>query len=691
MDLVLKPQDFQQAWPPRAQEQVDRFQRQETSFIPGIMPEILTKLAGQRVLQILAERLGTEKLQEALSPTNTVSSPAEGDMDSNWLRSANIVGVNVRTVGSFWNVVKYSLSLPSTQDTIHLLPIWEPGVVSSLYGMASWEINSAFFSTELAILFPELDTVQKQLKVVINLLHALGKTVGMDVIPHTDRYAEIVLANPHLFEWLQRRELEIINHTEDLHIEIMKVIFGLVQKIGSASSDIDLPADWQFFYSPQFGEANRLKVLFGPLEDVVSRNTRREIFVDYLYRQGFEPVPATMAPPYRGLEVDPNPKAVTVDAKGRIWRDYRIAKPESMSRVFGPLTRYKLYDRKDNNANWEIDFDRARSFVWEYVAEKYKQVADQYHLDFMRGDMSHVQMRADGVPLQADPYYYDIHRSIKLHIQQDKPYFAYFGESFLTAPDYMGYGDEVEHLVLSKAEATLGDLQSMVVGSEEFMQNLSRYLQIQQSYPLSPSLTMMTADKDDPRFDQFYLQGNAARFFLGLFVTDMPSYMGLGFTCRDRHIFPAPNEHYTKLYVFEIKEGPKATNGPYQWGVNSQLFAQLNRIKVFADRIMADIKGKVTSWLLQPDPTAGSKVIAWTQAHDPSLIFVCNLDSETSRTNIKVPYPSKILADSAVSLIFSTIEQHSFLGQQLLHHVPWLQIPRLEAGECQCYSISILK
>ena len=638
-------------------------------------------------MQILAERLGTGRLQEAVSPNHTISSPAEVETNSNWLKSANIVGVNVRTVGSFWNVVKYALSLPAAQDTIHLLPIWEPGVVSSLYGMAGWEINSAFFSSELAILLPDLNTVQKQLKVVVNLLHALGKKVGMDVIPHTDRYAEIVLANPHFFEWLQRKDLEILNHDNDLHIEVMQVIFDRLQQIGSARPEINIPADWQFFYSPQFGESKRLKVLFGSPEDVASRNARREIFVDYLFRQGFESVPATMAPPYRGIEVDPNPKSVTIDDKGRAWRDYRISKPETMSRVFGPLTRYKLYDRKNQNLDWEIDFSQARTFVWEYVATKYQEVADQYHLDFMRGDMSHVQMRAEGVPLVAD-FYYDIHRYIKICIQQNKPYFAYFGESFLTAPDYMGYGDEVEHLVLSEAEATLGDLQSMVVGSEAFMQNLNRYLQIRQAYSISPSLTMMTADKDDPRFDEFYLHGNAVRFFLGLFVTDMPSYMGLGFTCRDLHIFPAPNEHYTKLYVFEIKEGPKATHGPYRWGVNSQLFAELNRIRIFADQIMADIKDKSTYWLLPPDPTAGSKVIAWTQANDPSLIFVCNLDSEYSRTNIKVPYPTQLLGDSVFSLDFSTMEQNSFQGQQLSCNRYWMQIPQIEAGECQCYSIS---
>ncbi|NRB46755.1 MAG: hypothetical protein HRU41_03715 [Saprospiraceae bacterium] len=687
MDLVLTTRDFQQGWPTEAHKHFERFRRSEVSFVSNLMPEVLVNLEGTKVLQVLAERLGPEQLRSALAAEHTISSPVASRNNTDWLRSANIVGINVRTIDSFWNVVKYSLGLPALQDTIHLLPIWEPGVVSSLYGMASWHINPAFFSSELAVLFPELDTVEKQLKVVVNLLHALGKKVGMDVIPHTDRYAEIVLANPHLFEWLRRKELEIVDHSEDLHVQVMQVIFDLLHQIGSAMPEISVPSDWQYFFSPQFGEENRLKILFGKSTDLLGRNTRREIFVDYLFRQGLEPVPATMAPPYRSLEVDPNPKAVTIDDKGRVWRDYRITKPEEMSRVFGPLTRYKLYDRKEDNTAWEIDFDRPRAFVWDYVATQYKKVADQYHLDFMRGDMSHVQMRPPGVPLIADPYY-DIHKHIKNTIQEDKPYFGYFGESFLTAPNYMGFGDEVEHLDLSEAEATLGDLQSMVVGSEVFLQNLNRYIQIHDTYSVTPSLTMMTADKDDPRFDQFYLSGNTVRFFMGFFITDMPSYMGLGFTCRDRHLFPAPNEHYTKLYVFEIKEGPKATKGPYHWGRNNQLFQKLNRIKLFAESIVKQIRNQTTYWLLPPDPTAGNKIIAWTQAAEPAFLFVCNLDTEQTRSNIKIPRVNQIPLSASAHLTFSSSERNPYLGQQLASSRLWLQLPMLGAGECQCYSIS---
>lgn len=231
-----------------------------------------------------------------------------------------------------------------------------------------------------------------------------------------------------------------------------------------------------------------------------------------------------MAPPYRGLEVDPNPEAKTIDTDGRIWRDYRMIHPQKMSRVFGPLTRYKLYDCLNDNANWEINFDAPRQEVWNYVCQKYHEVQTIYNFDFMRGDMSHVQMRPSGVPEQVDEFY-DIHKAIKRYCQSNKPYFGYFAETFLAPPNEMGYGDEVEHLVQSEADTTLGDLQSMIVGSERFVSEFARYHHIATTTSVVPNFTIMTADKDDPRFDEFYLAGNEVRFFCALFLTDLPSYM----------------------------------------------------------------------------------------------------------------------------------------------------------------------
>ena len=175
--------------------------------------------------------------------------------------------------------------------------------------------------------------------------------------------------------------------------------------------------------------------------------------------------------------------------RGNRWYDFSIKEPQAMSRVFNPLTRYKLYGRLDNNADWAIDFDKPRREVWRYVLEKYADVQRRYGFDFMRGDMSHVQMRPEGVPEIIDETY-DILRAVKNHIRVEKGvcHFGYFAETFLAARNIMVYGDEIDHLEASDADVTLGDLQSTCVGFPEFLQKLRRYYDLPKrevSHPVS--------------------------------------------------------------------------------------------------------------------------------------------------------------------------------------------------------------
>jgi hypothetical protein len=614
-------QDF---WALQKNQLKDLYLQSQHSFIPGLLPETAIQLSVDEIIELLEKKLGRGTLEDALNPNITIPSPIAGESNSNWMKRTNMVGINVRTIHNFFNIIKYSLTLPDYQQSIHILPIWEVGVVASLYGMASWNINPEFFSQELYEEYPHLDTVEKQLKAVVNLLHASGRVVGMDVIPHTDRYSEIVLANPQYFEWLRRRELEILDHKANLHDDVQNSIMLFLVRNGSAVH-APYPDDTKAFFEGGFSEEDRLLILFGESQDYEGRMQRREKLVQHLYDQGFEPVPATMAPPYRGLEVDPSPDAKTVDDKGRIWRDYQITKPEPMSRVFGPLTRFKLYERLNDNQDWEIDFDQPRKAVWQYVCNNYAQVQAAFNFDFMRGDMSHVQMRSEGVPEEVDQYY-DIHKAVVNYIQKQAPYFAYFAETFMAPAGHMAYGDEVAHLIQSDADSTLGDLQSMVVGSERFIENFAWYLQVLQAGKLAPNFTLMTGDKDDPRFDKFYVKGNEIRLFIGLFLSDMPSYMGLGFESRDTHLAPAPNEHYTKLYVFKITEGPKATKGQYIWGQNATLFNQLTQIRLLAEKIMPVIDDAQVEWLISPDNKQNHKLISWTQQERPKYILLANLD-----------------------------------------------------------------
>lgn len=643
----MLPPHYRQHWSQNGADRLADYTSGKTNWVVGLAPEQAMELSPTQVSELLHDRLGAETFQTCIDPDTLYPSPLTGTPDGEWLKSCHTVGVNVRTIGDFWKVLHYAITLPSHIKGIHLLPIWEPGVVGSLYGMASWELNPEFLSSDMYRMFPELHKIEDQLTVVINLLHALDKVVGMDVIPHTDRYSEMVLCNPDHFEWLIRDDLLITDHREYLHEEAAQAIFEWLQRRGPAQPAYAMTGPFW-----QLPEAKRRHLLFGLAEDHDGRQDRRIDLVDWLYHRGLEPVPATMAPPYRGLEVDPNPSAMTVDYAERVWRDYKFTKPTTMSRAFGPLTRFKLYGRQDDNIEWVIDFDKPRTNVWQYLTGKYAEQQARYNFDFMRGDMSHVQMRPDGVPETADEWY-DPLRAVKRKIQETTPYFAYFAESFLAEPGYMAYGDEVEHLERSEAEVTLGNLQSTVPDTPEFWKMTDHYLQVAASQSVTPAWTVITGDKDDPRFDHFHHHGELARMFTGLFLGTLPLYYSLGYEQRDRHFERAANEVYSKLYVFQETRGDKAVGGPFRWGNNFDLFGKLTDLHRFTADITPQLGKTELGEVAGADAVGKSRVLHWIRPAingDEAYLFVAAFGPEQNpETTINLPE-----AWSQAELLFAT-------------------------------------
>ncbi|GAA4396670.1 hypothetical protein GCM10023187_05030 [Nibrella viscosa] len=625
-------------WQQNFSSYINAYQTGRQSFIPNLLPETAVRFSVHQTLDMLHKRLGSALLRRALDPAETIESPVGKEPDAAWLKRSNMVGVNVRTIGSFWNVVNYTLTLPASHDSIHLLPIWEPGVVGSLYGMVSWQINPEFFSPELAQFIPMLDTVEKQLKVVVNLLHAMGRTVGMDVIPHTDRFSEMVLAYPSFFEWVRREGPWLVDHTDQVYLLVEDAIWEFILTQGPADNSPVLYTKEMFFSPaiPFVSDEQRHRVLFGEPGDYGGRLQRRIKLIQHLVNYGLETLPMTMAPPYRGIHS--NPDEFVVDEYGQIWYQYEFDKPQAMSRVFGPLARYRFYFSHDSNRQWELNFNQPNVSAWEYFSKKYCECQQQYCFDFMRGDMAHVQMRPEGVPDEPDDYY-DPLRAVKAYVQErGVAYFGFFAETFLAPPDTMGYGDELDHLEAIEADSTLGDLQSTVVGSPQFVQRFRDYYQWLKTRQFAPNFTVMTADKDDPRFDEFYRTGNLFRYFVALFLTDMPSYISLGFEVRNLHEQRAANEEYSKLYVFQVideEEKDKVTHGPFRWGQNAGQFAAITRIRQFAEQIWPAIAGQATDWLVPP--SLQTSFIAWTQADNPRYAFAAAMTGDLPEQLAEIP------------------------------------------------------
>ncbi|MVM32876.1 hypothetical protein GO755_22745 [Spirosoma sp. HMF4905] len=634
--------NLQADWYQQYQLYTDTYQSGRLSFIPNLLPQTAVQFSVYQTLEILHKRLGNDTLRRALNPLETIESPATIYSDGSWLKRSNMVGVNVRTIGSFWNIINYVLTIPASHDSIHLLPIWEPGVVGSLYGMVSWQINPEFFDVALASFMPALDSVEKQLKVVTNLLHAMGRTVGMDVIPHTDRFSEMVLACPSLFEWVQRdvksgKPTELADYSSFVYKYVEDAIWQFLRFRGAADNT-PLTCAKDVFFSTDIAiltDDQRLRILFGNSHDYGGRLSRRIALIRYLVEQGFETLPMTMAPPYRGLHIDET--TFTVDDAGQIWYEYAFDKPEAMSRVFGPLARYRFYESKDNNQNWELDFDRPNLPAWQYICRKVHDCQRAYNFDFMRGDMAHVQMQPDGVPTVVGDYY-DPLRAIKKHVQANGvPYYAFFAETFLAPPDTMGYGNELDHLDAIEADSTLGDLQSMVVGSAEFNHRFADYYTYLKTHRFAPNFTVITADKDDPRFDEFYRTGNLFRYFTALFLTDMPSYVSLGFEVRNLHKERGANEEYSKLYVFWIEDDrqpDKVTHSPFTWGQNADQFEAILRIRQFAESIWPEIVGKETKWLVAPGK---ENYIVWTHESLTGYVFAASMTGSLPKMIAKLP------------------------------------------------------
>ncbi len=683
------------------QEVVDYLERR-TSFVAGLLPETAIAIPWPETLELLRRRLGsvvdTALSIEATDPASdprtlppALQGPCVERTGPDWIKRSNVVGVNVRTIGSFAEVIKYALTLPAAFDAIHLLPIWEPGVVKSLYGPSGWGLNSEFISDELRQHHPHLDTAERQLRATVNLLHVMGKTVGMDVIPHTDRFSEMVLAQPSLFEWMRVLDGEIVEHPSNLFEEVEDLVFAWLGEAGSADPGIGVCEDSGTFFADGFGESNRLRALFGDPSDWFGRIDRRLEVMRDLRSHGLEPVPATMGVPFRGLRVDPD--HTVVDDLGLVWHDYLITDPGAQSRVFNPLARFELYERRNDNADWEIDFEHPRQATWDYVSDHYASVQRIAGFDFMRGDMSHVQMRPDGVPANPDEHY-DILRTVKEHIrtQNDAPAFAYFAETFLPPRDVFAFGEELDHLEASHADVTLGDLQSAVVGSNEFLRRFRRYLDDLATRRTAIALGVMTADKDDPRFDEFYRAGNEVRYFTALFVPDMPSYIGLGFETRDVHWEPVANERYTKLFVFE-EQGEsnvfpsKARHGDrYIWGKNTELFARLTALRLIAEELLNEIAGTDTRWLLPPDATTLRGTAVWTQEGEPRYVFCANYDIESDSGYFGIPgLPAGAVLEAVMSTNGSTPEEDHSLVHNGYHH----RIENLGAGEGRIYRVAL--
>lgn len=707
--------------PPHQDTFIRAYETGKASFIALPPPQVLA-LPDAAIFALLEQRLGHDTLARALDPAQTIASPLAqaGVTDPSWLGKSHVVGVHPRVLGSFWNIVKYALTLSAAQNALHLLPVFEQQM-NGLYLPNSWRISPEFFDPALAARQPQLDTPDKQLRACVNLLHAMGKAVGLDILRHTGNYSETMMAHPDYFMWVRLSPdgTAIADQGNTVHEQAQAVIRQFVAEWGDASamapdnaqaletrmareghwtvpSDTlrgpPVPPAFDLF-DPALAHDDeaRLSILLGPVGCPQMRLARRLALLHRLKDAGLFPAPVVDGPPFRPLTL------ARLDTHG--WPVWTVGTLTStnrggLSHIFGAISPYKLYE---TDAQGRFQIDKPLPAVWQYLNRQVVALQKATGVDFMRGDMAHLDYRADAAspdttPEALSPARYDMFSALKHAVQQENqvPWFAFLPETFLL--DKPGGTHPDQHARWQQADLALGGMQGRDVSSAEWPARLRQRIGALAGESLPIASTMMTADSDSAHRPHRYDNplANSVRAFAGLFSP--PSYMGMGFEMKGPADAPTPQP--PEAFTHAFNDGLKGHC--YAWGRNTQTFQTITRLKQRLERdqnaLLKAFQSGTTTLL---EPNASQKpVLSWTLKPDgqrPEFLFVLNTDSHHPQRHVAIDTGDTLDAMPAAAPIvfdFSTRPACTAQEARITRRGKTLRVSRLAPGEGRIYRIA---
>ena len=680
---------------PKLQESLRAYANNEASFIQVHKPTDFTdiiNLKPEQTFAILQARLGAEKVQAALKPTETTDSPLKGTSSPDWIHNSGIVGVHPRICKTFLGMVNYAMTLPKWQDTLHLLPLLNAG--DALYAPLNWQINTEFFDDSLESKYPELNTPNKQLKVAINLMHLMDKKVLMDVVTHMERAADSVFAFPGLFEWLKVKEDKVVNwDTRKLEEQVKEAIAAHSQvSKDQIYSEIEIPAPKEAHAVWESEEARRVGEIF--TEQTVEGKSDERLYLteNALLGNGLYTTPKTIEPSHhRPLQlVNGLNSKKWVDSDG--WglnpeRSDEKVKPVKTFNIISPFKWYEL--NEDGTPNLGNPFKPA----WDYFNAHWQHLIEEFNLDGIRADMASTdyhnqenevvnkaylhdagELKRQADNLETDDYY-DPFRYVVMNARknqeaaQKRPYFAFYAESPFPKA----------HTIRQKPNVTLDYLE--VIAPENYQKLVDRVVNQEvfaKATDIYPLRTLMTTDSDTNESDlQIHTLSNEtfnqAKWFLGTFMP--PHYVGMGFesTGTRRGSEGENGPLYTHDWNNEAHNKTSEINGDFQWGDNQPVLNYVQRLRSFLDAQerapLVDLlrTGQVNilneaAFHPQIDGQQGTDpVLAWTlsekpqpieepqpeesQIKDPQYLMTVNMNPFDS-ANVSIP--------GGLTLLFST-------------------------------------
>ena len=599
-------------------------------------PDECLKLSFRHSMELLQNIIGKEKLEAAKK--FKIPSPVKNKTNTDWAQTIKIIGINPRITKTYWGIVKYAMTFP--ENGIHLMPLFETGD-GSLYVQNSWDLNDEFLDKELSDY--GFKTAKEQLKFVVNILHALGKVVGFDALPHVDNFSQIVILNPACFEWIKltpdRKSQDFTVETEALGSEIEKL---LINKLNLS----------QDFFC--LSEEKRKNILFPDKNtNFQTRMQIRKIIRD----AGYEPIPVVEHSPSRPVVFDREEYA----QNGESWAVFRVEGKSEFAKIIGSNTPYKFYKSKDGYPV-KNTFDKK---VLDYFTERIFDFQKEYDFDFLRADMAHNQT-SQSHNEEKDMKCPEMWAILKDRIHTIKPYFATFAEAFWG--NY--YISGMQDMLNKKFDIVLGE-NNFLYMNEDFVSSTKKFFtDYRKKYRIFPCMTVFTNDGDLPVHDNLYKseESNECRYFASMFL-NLPSYTGIGF--ETRALEPDKDCMYSNQYV-------KKQEKEFLFGQNKDLFAAVCDMR----ELYFNIKEIIESKKLILIPVNDKKSLCWYYEIENSqkLLFALNLNTDKNciETDIKdVQTAELIYTNSRYSDIQADFSQTSDF-----------KINNIYIGECVVYNIN---
>lgn len=550
----------------------------------------------EQSFEIIKKQLGEEKFNKALNIKNLYPSKIEEKKDTKWCQTIKIIGINPRITKTYWNTLIYALSFH--EEGIHLMPLFESGD-GSIYVQNSWKLNNDFLDENLIKLGYE--TAEKQLKLIINIMHCAGKIVGFDALPHVDNFSEIVLLNPNLFEWIKLSEDKTrqLSTDEIDYNQISKEVQEIIIKELNLNENI-------------FDENELLR------EDVIFPQNKNSFEIRMKLRKdirekGIEPIPVTEHIPLRPILFD---KIETSDNEN--WAKFYVPNQDNTSIIIGSNTPYKFYEIDRNG--YPIK-NKINNQVWNYIINKFKTFQSDFNFDFLRADMAHCQLSHAHNEEAKDFETIEFWKQLKKEIQANKPYFGTFAEAFYG--NY--YIDGISDMINKNFDIVLGDMNYKLL-DENYINYIDDFLNpFREHIPFYPCISIFTNDSDIEENNKYYASNeeNLLRVFFGLFL-NLPSYMGMGFETRD--INPKKENNYTNKYVKKQKE-------EYLIGDNKYFFYKFKEL----EKIYNELKPIINNFPLKQLYDEDNKLsLNWSyKKNNEEYLFIANLNKNSDQIKIK--------------------------------------------------------